>query len=331
MEFVCNLVLGIWNFKKAVLKNTKYVNLNLGGKQFIRKFNFIFLILIFNLSLYSAEIEIENNESPAIEIGKRLKNCILTKLKNRCITIADFTDIEGNEITEGKILADELVSVLSKETNIKIVDRKNLDKVLKEQELQMLGLTDLESSKKVASVLNVEGIICGTITELDDFKHINAKLIDANNSLVIESFNVKIKSGGKRKFNIPISEDLNKKLDEEIKNEIEEYKNEPELHLSKIEHRKALLELQERNPEKFREVIKTIKIIERSKIENPKLFLLLPEPENSPKIKRIKKEKSELYEKLKELRRNLKFIVTYSPAYREKLIKEREKIILKNR
>lgn len=285
-------------------------------------FKFLIIALL-AIQLNAESLEVSNDEEVALKIVEKLTPVILAKLKTKAITIADFNDIDGNTITEGKILAEELVANFSKNSNIKIIERKEIGKVLKEQEFNIAGLTELSNSQQVFKVLKAEGIICGTIASLSNSKKVCARLIDANSGKIIDSVFLNVKKITLPEERHDISQDLKIKLNDERANLELEKRREPELFALKLKYREELLKLQEENPEKFFKVIKTIRIIERLKENNPRLFLLVTEPPDSPKIKRLKDKNPELFEKVKELRKELKFITEHSPYYFKKLLRER--------
>ncbi len=267
-----------------------------------------------------------SEEDPAKKIAQ---NIILNinKLPNKRVAVADFTDIEGNETVEGKLLAEQIITYLVQNTNVKVIERKQLNKVLEEQKLTMLGLTESDNAQKVGKILNVDGIVSGTITYLEDSKEINARMIEVNTGIILCAVPVRLRHH-KSKMNIArLSPEEREKLEKEFAEREKERKRNPELFRIKAKHHKELAKLRETNPKLYFKVIKTIRIMERLKNERPRVFLLVTESPNSPKINKLKQRAPRRFQKVKELRKMLKFITDNSPAYRQKLLYDRREIM----
>ncbi len=70
-----------------------------------------------------------------------------------------------------------LKSELSRTDEILVVERRQLEAVLKEQALNMTGLVDTSTAQKVGNLLGAEYVINGTINQLEDGVRIDAKII----------------------------------------------------------------------------------------------------------------------------------------------------------
>ena len=78
----------------------------------------------------------------------------------------------GQDVDIGKGIADMLVTNLVREGTYSVIERKQLDKVLGEQNFQQSGRADPQSAVRLAKILGVDAIIIGSITEFgrDDKK-----------------------------------------------------------------------------------------------------------------------------------------------------------------
>lgn len=71
----------------------------------------------------------------------------------------------GEEYSLGKGVADELVTYLLETKRFRIIEREEVDRVLKEQNLGKDGLTDPRTAAKVGKILGVQYLVIGRITE----------------------------------------------------------------------------------------------------------------------------------------------------------------------
>src|SRR5579872_5230487 len=78
----------------------------------------------------------------------------------------------GSNVDIGKGIADMLVDRLVKDGSYSVIERKELDKVLGEQNFSNSNRADPSSAAKIGKVLGVSAIIIGSITEFgsDDKK-----------------------------------------------------------------------------------------------------------------------------------------------------------------
>ena len=81
-------------------------------------------------------------------------------------------DIWGSDQDIGKGIADMLVGQLVRNGNYSVVERKQLDRVLQEQNFQQSGRADASTAAQLGRLLGVDAIIIGSITQFgrDDKK-----------------------------------------------------------------------------------------------------------------------------------------------------------------
>jgi TolB-like protein len=98
------------------------------------------------------------------------------KKKIKRLVVAQFTYNQGfNQFT--KNLQEKLFTDLVQK-GMQVVERDQLERVLKEQKLGYSGLINLNSAKKVGELLGAEGMVLGTISDLGNSVSINARLVD---------------------------------------------------------------------------------------------------------------------------------------------------------
>jgi TolB-like protein len=95
------------------------------------------------------------------------------------VAIADFKNSSDSFYLNSweQSVPDFLKSELSRSDEILVVERRQLEAVLKEQALNMTGLVDTSAAQKVGNLLGAEYVITGTINQLNEGIRIDAKII----------------------------------------------------------------------------------------------------------------------------------------------------------
>ena len=84
----------------------------------------------------------------------------------KTIAVAGFSSADGRVSTDGNVVAERVTTELIKTKRLKVVERKEIQKVLGELRLQNAGAIDQASAKKLGSLLGADLIVIGTMTEL---------------------------------------------------------------------------------------------------------------------------------------------------------------------
>jgi TolB-like protein len=94
----------------------------------------------------------------------------------------------------GQFVAEELITQISlSPKRFDIVERRQLARVLREQELSDSSLFDAASIAKIGKVLGIEAIVTGSIADLGTDIKINARVISVETAKVFAAASVKIK------------------------------------------------------------------------------------------------------------------------------------------
>lgn len=95
------------------------------------------------------------------------------------VAIADFKNNTDSFYLDDweKSIPEFLKSELSKTEDLVIVERRQLESVLKEQALSMTGLVDSSTAQQVGSLLGAEFVISGSINQSGKWIRIDAKII----------------------------------------------------------------------------------------------------------------------------------------------------------
>lgn len=91
------------------------------------------------------------------------KDKIKTRIK-KSIAVFDFSSPTESK-DAGRIIASKLVSFLSKNASgdLKIIERENLQSILKEMQLGQTGLVDIDTAKKVGKMRGIDTFILGSV------------------------------------------------------------------------------------------------------------------------------------------------------------------------
>ncbi|OGR65494.1 MAG: hypothetical protein A2X30_08240 [Elusimicrobia bacterium GWB2_63_16] len=84
----------------------------------------------------------------------------------KTIAVAGFSYADGRVSSDGNIVAERVTTELIKTKRLKVVERKEIQKVLGELRLQSAGAIDQASAKKIGSMLGADLIVIGTLAEL---------------------------------------------------------------------------------------------------------------------------------------------------------------------
>jgi TolB-like protein len=96
----------------------------------------------------------------------------------------------ASEKKMGQIVAELLTTSLARRPQFQLVEREQIEKVLDELKLSLLGLAEAENAEKVGKLLNARAIITGSISEVGEFFSINARQVDVETGKVILAVNV---------------------------------------------------------------------------------------------------------------------------------------------
>ncbi|HEX8915866.1 MAG TPA: CsgG/HfaB family protein, partial [Humisphaera sp.] len=100
------------------------------------------------------------------------------------VAILDF-EAGGKAHAElGRQIPDALAAMLSDEPGIKLVERADLDRAIREQANNLTGLVDADRAVKVGKIVGAQVLITGKVFPLDKDTYVTAKLIGTETSAV---------------------------------------------------------------------------------------------------------------------------------------------------
>jgi TolB-like protein len=112
----------------------------------------------------------------------------LTVAQKRTVAVVDFTDQSGRVNCLGRLLADELSTVLaSQRRSFTVVERAQLKRVLEEQKLASTGVIDPGTASRVGKIAGAEAIIYATLTATRDNVRVLIKVTGTERGEVVGS------------------------------------------------------------------------------------------------------------------------------------------------
>ena len=103
-------------------------------------------------------------------------------------TVLDFSDLQGSPTELGRYLAQELSDRMVSESNgFGLVDRANLQYLLRENKLSAEGLVNPKTTRKLGQLIGVDTVILGTTTPLGDSIRLSVRAIDVETGKIVAS------------------------------------------------------------------------------------------------------------------------------------------------
>ena len=119
--------------------------------------------------------------------------------KKTKIAVLDF-QMQGEQTNSkdmGKIVAEWLITGLVETGRFDVIERRLLEKLLDEQKLGVTGAIDPNSAAQLGKILGVRIIVSGTVTSLEGYTEINARLINVDSASIIAAEKVRAGSAEK--------------------------------------------------------------------------------------------------------------------------------------
>jgi len=114
--------------------------------------------------------------------------------KKTKIAVLDF-QMQGDQSDSskdmGKIVAEWLITGLVETGRFDVIERRLLEKLLDEQKLGATGAIDPNSAAQLGKILGVKTIVSGTVTSLEGYTEINARLINVDTASIVAAEKVR--------------------------------------------------------------------------------------------------------------------------------------------
>lgn len=104
-----------------------------------------------------------------------LEDCTGVK---KTIAVAGLSYSDGRDSADGDIVAERITTELVKNKRLKVIERKEIEKVFLELKFQQSGVISTDSVKEIGKMLGVDWIVVGTLTGLHDKQlELNIRLV----------------------------------------------------------------------------------------------------------------------------------------------------------
>jgi len=109
--------------------------------------------------------------------------------KKISIAVIKFKSLnqEAHEISLGDLVSETFTSALVNSSAFKIIEREQLDKVIKEMEMSKTGFIDTTDAIEIGKMLHADAIITGSVALLGGQIQLNARIIDIESAYVISA------------------------------------------------------------------------------------------------------------------------------------------------
>lgn len=250
------------------------------------------------------------------------------RLPNRTVAVVGFTDIDGKESEEGKILAEQVITKLAGRPGVKVVERTRLAQVLDEQKLSLTGITEGDDLE-VGRIVNADAVVSGTIADLGEYQEINSRMVGVKTGEIFAAANAR-RSGKLRDQALEsLSDEDRARIENERRLEREWKAANPKLDRIRTEMRRELVALRAKNPAQFQKTVRTVRVEDHLKRNRPQILFLLTEPRDSKTLLSLKSANPREFEKARRFRADLLEAMELVPSFREKVTFDRAELIRK--
>lgn len=94
---------------------------------------------------------------------------------------------EAQDISLGELVSETFTSALVNSRNFKIIEREQLDKVVKEMEMSQTGIIETTDAVEIGKILHADAIITGSVALLKGQIQLNARIIEVKSAYVISA------------------------------------------------------------------------------------------------------------------------------------------------
>lgn len=110
------------------------------------------------------------------------------------VTALDFTDLRGRPNELGVYLAEQFEVELFATEGIKVLDRRNIARIMAEQQLTADGLIDPENAKKLGRFAGVDATFIGSVVSMDNDIVLTVKAISTETAVIVASGRARLPS-----------------------------------------------------------------------------------------------------------------------------------------
>ena len=115
------------------------------------------------------------------------------KMQNRKVAVLPFSYTDRRESDDGVVVSERLITRMTQENKLDVVERNLLEKVMEELKLQYSGSVDESSIKSLGKILGVEAVVTGTLTpQSGGMLEINARVIRTETAGILSASSARV-------------------------------------------------------------------------------------------------------------------------------------------
>jgi TolB-like protein len=125
-------------------------------------------------------------------IANEILNAFKGNKKDIRLAILNFINVDGKQSVLGRYLVEQTSNYLFQNSEIKIVERDQIDKVIKELDFNMSGYVSDESALTIGHMLGANAVTVGTLTKVGNKISVNLKIVETESASLLSSGSTEI-------------------------------------------------------------------------------------------------------------------------------------------
>jgi len=112
------------------------------------------------------------------------------------LAVGDLEPMDGSSINEGRHIAGQLSTYLNRYAQSRIIERAQLEQVLREQRFGLTGAVSADKAVRTGALLQAEAVVTGTYISNGNDTEIHLKLINVETGALIDARRATLKRAG---------------------------------------------------------------------------------------------------------------------------------------
>lgn len=139
--------------------------------------------------VYAPLVKTISNNSASRSSKKAIPAVPAPPAKSISIAVINFKTLnkKAQKISLGSLVSETFTTALVNSPGFKIIERDQLDKVVKEMEMNQTGFIETTDAVKVGKMLHADAIITGSVALLNNQIQLNARIIEIESAYVISA------------------------------------------------------------------------------------------------------------------------------------------------
>jgi TolB-like protein len=108
------------------------------------------------------------------------------------LAIFDFVNVNGKQSILGRYLAEQTSNYLFQNSELNIVERAQIEKIIQEQDFNMSGYVSDDTAVSIGKLLGASAVTVGTLTKIGNKISINIKIVETESASVLSSGSTEI-------------------------------------------------------------------------------------------------------------------------------------------